>query len=200
MVVGRPPLLSFYLLVPRPLHLGVSGTMLTPTLHLALPAPETQSATEVALVEVLRRSWPTLHALASRMLSDPGDAEDALQNAWIRVWRARDRVVVHPSAFVRTVVVRECLRQLRWRGVKRWLSLDQDLPGREDPEHALIVAEEHRALRQRLDQLPARQRLIVGLRLDEGWSIAEIAEASGVGTETVKTHLSRGLARLREGV
>jgi RNA polymerase sigma-70 factor (ECF subfamily) len=45
--------------------------------------------------------------------------------------------------------------------------------------------------------LSAQQRLVFGLRFDEGWTLPEIAEATGLSTETIKTHLTRALTRVR---
>jgi RNA polymerase sigma-70 factor (ECF subfamily) len=61
------------------------------------------------------------------------------------------------------------------------------------PEYALDAAR----VRALVERLPPRQRQLWGLRFDEGWTIPEIAEATGIGAETVKTHLSRALITVR---
>jgi RNA polymerase sigma factor (sigma-70 family) len=80
------------------------------------------------------------------------------------------------------------------------LSLAAWLPDSVDPapraDDALDRARAVASLRAVVDRLPPRQRLVWGLRFDEGWSVAEIAAATGIGPETVKTHLKRALQKV----
>lgn len=139
-------------------------------------------------------------ALATRMLGDADDAADAVQVAWMRVWQAGSRVE-RPEALLRTVVVRECLRQLRWRAVRRWIGwedlMDVAEP-RPDVAHQVVQAEQLARVAHVVAALPPRQRLVWGLRFDEGWTLPEIAAATGLSTETIRTHLERALARVRD--
>ena len=66
-----------------------------------------------------------LMALAYRMLGSRGDAEDAMQEAWLRVSRADGGQVENPAGWLTTVVARVCLDMLRSRGARR-----EDAPGR----------------------------------------------------------------------
>lgn len=161
-------------------------------------APSPQLA-EAALCEALARESGALLALATRMLGDAADAADALQEAWLRAWTRRDALRDEAAlrGWLRTIVARECLRALRWRAVRRWTPFGDHLPelpsNASSPEHALDAAR----VRALVERLPPRQRQLWGLRFDEGWTIPEIAEATGLGVETVKTHLSRALAAVR---
>src|ERR1700727_3884401 len=60
-----------------------------------------------------------LMALAYRMLGSGGDAEDALQEAWLRVSRADGGQVSHPAGWLTTVVARVCLNMLASRRARR---------------------------------------------------------------------------------
>jgi RNA polymerase sigma-70 factor (ECF subfamily) len=68
----------------------------------------------------------------------------------------------------------------------------------EPPEDALAGREELGALFRHLDQLSAQQRTALVLRYGHDHSVGEIAELLGVELATAKTHLVRGLARLRD--
>jgi RNA polymerase sigma-70 factor (ECF subfamily) len=169
----------------------------------AMPLPMTAADDEADLVRVLEEGAPAMMALATRMLGNPEDAREVLQDAWFRAWQRRG-TLRSPEAvggWVRAIVVRECLRTLRWRSVRRWFggAVDVELtdPG-EGPEIAAENAELRARVRARVETLPARQRLVWGLRFDEGWSVSEIAEATGLRPDTVKTHLGRALEALRE--
>ena len=69
---------------------------------------------------------------------------------------------------------------------------------RASPERALLAREEARAVARAVDQLPARQREVFLLRFVEEMTLEEIAQATGLETGTVKSHLSRALAALRQ--
>lgn len=161
---------------------------------------------EVRLAATLEACAPALLALATRMLGDADEARDAVQEAWIRAWTRRGQLAdpAAAAAWTRTIVVRECLRALRWRGVRRWLPFGESLPDAmaeaPGPEGAVATAELARRARRAAERLPPRQRLCFGLRFDEGWSVAEIAGATGLSPETVKTHLGRALTTVQEAV
>jgi RNA polymerase sigma-70 factor (ECF subfamily) len=145
-----------------------------------------------------------MRALARRMVGNDADAADALQEAWIRAWgrRSQLRSAAAVSGWTRAILVRECLRILRWRAVRRWLPFGDALPELPDPapaaEGALAAAQVAHRARAAAERLSPRQRLCWGLRFDEGWSVAEIAAATGLSPDTVKTHLGRALATVQE--
>ncbi len=138
-------------------------------------------------------------ALARRLLGDDADAADALQEAWLRAWRGRDawRGEGPAGAWLRAIVARECLRTLRWRGVRRWLPFGERVPDHADPVAAPDGALDAARARLAVAALPTQQRIVFTLRFDEGWTIPEIAVALELSGETVKTHLTRALDRLR---
>jgi len=72
--------------------------------------------------------------------------------------------------------------------------------GRASPERALLAREEARAVTRAVDQLPARQREVFLLRFVEEMSLEEIAQATELETGTVKSHLSRALAAVRQTI
>lgn len=153
---------------------------------------------DLAFAALLAGEAPALAALARRLLGS--EAEDALQEAWIRAWTRRGalREPAATRAWLRRIVLRECLRALRWRGLRRWLPFAEppEMALEADPADTLALARARRAV----EALPARQRAMWGLRFDEGWTIPEIAEALEVSPETVKTQLGRALQRVQQEV
>lgn len=134
---------------------------------------------------------------ARLLILDPGDAEDALQTALLRALRRWGPRMTNPRAYVRA-----CLVNLaRDRHRRRHLTsppvvVNEDaLPSAGDHADALAAQSELDAL---LRLLPRRQRAVVILRVIEGLSEAETASVMGCSTGTVKSSLSRGLARLRD--
>lgn len=181
--------------LPEPLTMPASATDPSPRLSQGRSGPgEAERAFEALLAE---QAGP-MAALATRLLGDATEAHDVLQEAWVRAWSHRD-ALREPGArvgWLRCIVVRECWRALRWRQLRRWLPFGEavpDLPVPSDPDHALDAARVRRAVAA----LSPKQRLVWGLRHDEGWTIPEIAAATDLSSETVKTHLSRALSALR---
>ncbi|MFJ8147748.1 sigma-70 family RNA polymerase sigma factor [Streptomyces sp. NPDC096048] len=115
---------------------------------------------------------PRLRAVAYRILGSLGEADDALQDAWLRADRADTSGVENPSGWLTTVVARVCLNMLRARDTRREESLDDrtdrapaavaPLPGgpAADPaEEALLADEVGIALLIVLDTLGPAERL-----------------------------------------
>lgn len=154
---------------------------------------------DAALLDALETEAPALMALATRMLGDSTEAADAVQEAALRAWMRRDQLQNTDAlrGWLRQIVARECLRALRWRGLRRWLPFGEATPELPtppvQPEHSLDAAKARAAVAG----LPARQRQLWGLRFDEGWTVPEIAAATGLAPSSIKTHLERALRTVR---
>src|SRR4051794_40469097 len=94
------------------------------------------------------RERPHMRAVAYRMLSSTVDAEDAVQEAWLRLNRADADAIEDLRAWLTTVVARISLNMLRSRQTRREEPLDVRVPDpvvepadRNDPEQAAVVAD-----------------------------------------------------------
>ncbi|MEJ7596742.1 MAG: sigma-70 family RNA polymerase sigma factor [Kofleriaceae bacterium] len=167
------------------------------------------------------------YGIAYDLLGNRAEAEEAVQDALARACESigdlRDPAAA-PAWFLR-IVTTQCLRTLRRRRLKRkllgWLpSRDgdgdviavapladtghEDIAGRMHgahqpaPRDALVDREELGALLGRLENLAPQQRTALVLRYGHDLPVAQVAELLGVELATAKTHLVRGLARLRD--
>lgn len=131
--------------------------------------------------------------------NDRAAAEDLLQLALERAYRHWTRVCRsgEPERYVRRILVNAS--NDRWRRVVRHRerSLDQEVADLVSADHAVEVAERDFLMRA-LAQLPPRQRMVLVLRYFNDLPEAEIADVLGCSAGTVKSQVSRGLARLRE--
>jgi len=139
--------------------------------------------------------WPGLVRLAFGLTGDWWAAEDIAQTAlarayvaWRRVSRADD-----PDAYLRRILVNTSNRRFRRRRVA-------EKPG--DPPETAVAGPaeqvgERAALLAALRELPPRQRAVVVLRYWEDLTDAQIAAALGCSPGTVRSQLSRALAKLR---
>jgi RNA polymerase sigma-70 factor (sigma-E family) len=128
--------------------------------------------------------------LAALLLGSTAVAEDLVQDAFAKLYDRIDRID-NPAAWLRTVVVNACRNERRRWAVARKHArlLARDPVIIDPPVHEVIES---------LRALPARQRAVVVLRFYEDLAEAEIAALLGIRIGTVKSRLSRALARLRE--
>jgi RNA polymerase sigma-70 factor, ECF subfamily len=155
-----------------------------------------------------------IYRLALKMLADPQDAEDVLQETFLKALRSlRDfEGRSSLSTWLFRIAVNESLMLVRKRRPEPFISLDEssDSQGEDDseplqitdwcclPERELEAAESRRHLDKAVDRLPVSLRVVFLLRDIEGLSIKETAEALSLSEVTVKTRLFRARMKLRE--
>lgn len=133
------------------------------------------------------------------------DAEEVLQETFVRVWLYRDRIaeVENPDLWIRKVASRECLsflrRTLSDRKSLTDLSDNQDFIDRslQTPHDTLDLNEVHSLIRIAVEKMPTQRRKIYQLSREEGLKPAEIAEELGLSVSTVKNVLSTALKEIR---
>jgi RNA polymerase sigma-70 factor (sigma-E family) len=140
-----------------------------------------------------RGVFPKAVAVAQRVTGDRPSAEDAALEALAKAHFRWKRVGSQPwrEAWVYKVAVNEAIRRLPRSGPI------EVAPAAGDPADQVAL---RRTLRAALRQLPRRQREAIVLRYQLDFSEAEVAATLGVSQGTVKTHLHRGIAALRQTV
>ena len=142
-----------------------------------------------------------LRAVAYRMLGSRSDADDAVQEAWLRLSRA-DACIENLEAWLRTAVSRLCLDMLRTRTSRREEPLDWHLPAapaqESDPEQeALLLDSVGRAMLVVLDTLTPAERVAFVLHDLFAVPFDEIAPVVGRTPATAKKLASRARRRVR---
>jgi RNA polymerase sigma-70 factor (ECF subfamily) len=141
-----------------------------------------------------------------RVLGDLHEAEDAAQEAFVTAFRslAGWRGDGPFGAWLTRIAVRIAVRRAQKRRDVTWLEPGQpsgiDLPGGPDPAITSIRAERAADIRAAVARLDEPYREVVALRFFGDLSLDEIATQTGRPLGTVKTHLRRGLLRLRAAV
>jgi RNA polymerase sigma-70 factor, ECF subfamily len=162
---------------------------------------------------LVEREGPAVVAACARVLGDHGEAEDVAQEAFVIAYRSIGswRAEGEFGAWLSRIALRLAVRRASQRRQVVWLdplAADADLPGREryrtsslhessDPAHSILRSERDARLRAAVTALDEPYREVVALRFFAERSLNEIAEVTSRPLGTVKTHLHRGLARLR---
>lgn len=137
---------------------------------------------------------------ARRLTADGAEAEDAVQETFLRLWDHREELDRYDSieAFAMTLVRNACLDAWRWQ--QRYEQLDESGTSGwvESPEHGLEVSDEARLVREIIDTLPSLQRLVLLKKDVEGLETEEIAAITGCNAEAVRSNLSRARRRVRD--
>jgi RNA polymerase sigma-70 factor (ECF subfamily) len=156
---------------------------------------------------VVEREGPGLVRACHRILGDLHEAEDAAQEAFVIAFRSLStwRGDGSLGAWLSRIAVRIALRKTKARRSVTWLDAgDGGSHGPEpvsqmpDPAILAIQGERSTAIRTAVAALDEPYREVVALRFFAERSLAEIAEQTGRPLGTVKTHLHRGLLRLRD--
>lgn len=166
-----------------------------------------------AFRRLVEREGPAVVSACARVLGDRSEAEDVAQEAFVIAYRSLGswRAEGPFGAWLSRIAIRLAIRRAGQRKQVTWLdplAAEADQPGQDrfrtmgtsdavDPAHTLMRSERDAQVRAAVASLDEPYREVVALRFFAERSLAEIATATGRPLGTVKTHLHRGLARLR---
>ncbi len=149
------------------------------------------------LIQPIRQQ---LYFVALKLLADEQDAEDAVQEALLKLWAARTSFLVHenPNAFAITVLKNQCLDKLRLRKNVESIENPAMCVENDNPHLLLERKNENEIIRRIINRLPQLQQLIITMKDVEEYEVDEIAEIIGASTEAVRMNLSRARKKVRE--
>ena len=164
-----------------------------------LPVDSPESADSVDFAAIVRREQAMVFSLALHFLRDRPAAEEVAQDVFVHLHsnlhalKSRE----HVTFWLRKVTSHRCIDYARKRK-RPQVSLEEVSEPRAAaaPGDPLLT----RRLRQLVASLPANPRMVVILRYQEDLTPAEIAETLAMPVATVKSHLRRSLAVLREKI
>ena len=199
----------------------------TPT-RIFQPASLPAAATDAELVEraakgdesaferIMRKNNRLLFRTARSILKSDAEAEDALQEAYLRAWRALStfRADSKLSTWLVRIVINEALGRLRRRKSAQVIPLEsvmepfnrqtqesteEDDPNQE-PDRLAMRSQVRRLMEARIDLLPEAFRTVFMLRAVEELSVEEVAAALEIPEATVRTRFFRARSLLRESL
>ncbi|HEY4348094.1 MAG TPA: sigma-70 family RNA polymerase sigma factor [Gaiellaceae bacterium] len=157
---------------------------------------------ESALAELYDRYGRAAYGLALRVLRDPELAEDAVQEAFLTLWRTAARFVPErskASTWILTLVHRRAVDAVRREQRRRTDSLERAAePSVEGVDEDAWLRLQRERVQEALRKLPDAQREALELAYYGGLSQSELAERLGQPLGTIKSRMFGGLSRLRE--
>ncbi len=156
-----------------------------------------------AFTQLVRRHSDRFYAHAWRMTGNRAEAEDSVQDAFLKLWRSpgafdAGRGVKFTTWFYRVVTNATIDRQRRKRETPGGDMLDLMPSGAKRQDAALQDAERDSALETAIQALPERQKTALNLCFYEGVSNAEAAEIMGVKVKALESLLMRAKTTLKE--
>jgi RNA polymerase sigma-70 factor (ECF subfamily) len=167
---------------------------------------------EAAIREIMRSNNRRLYRLARGILRNDSEAEDVVQETYVRAFTHLDSFRGDSSfgTWLGRIAINEALGRLRRRRAGVETSLEPEhfnaqiipfpAPAASDPEKTMAQRQIQNVVEQAIDELPEPFRIVFMTRVVEGMNVEETAEILGLKPETVKTRLHRARAVLRENV
>ena len=159
-----------------------------------------------AFEQLLSAQETRMYAVALRMCGSREDAQDCVQEAMLRIYKALSTFKGQSSfsTWVYRITMNSCLDELRRRKSRAATSLDAMIdngfsPSDNDntPERKTLQSEQRRTLERAIANLPEDMRAAVVLRDIQGCSYDEIATILDTNVGTIKSRISRGREKLR---
>lgn len=180
---------------------------------------ESQQGNLAAFAELVRFYQKKAYGLAYSFLKNHHDAEDISQEAFVKAFEnlgSFDRTRSFNSWFL-TIVANLSKNKIRWKKVRErfTFSLDAVSNDSEKDGQAMQVADRNpqidpiletghtilaENLNRALDGLPTQQRTAIQLKMVEGYKISEVANVMNLAEGTVKTHIFRGMEKLKKNI
>ncbi|MEM7682949.1 MAG: sigma-70 family RNA polymerase sigma factor [Planctomycetota bacterium] len=164
--------------------------------------PKVAQGDAQAVSDCLSKYGRLVWSLAVRMLGPGPDAEDAVQEVFVELWRCAERfdpAKGREETFVGTVARRRLIDQRRRRSARPQTQTMVAEPPAEAPGTDRLASQEDlERIEAAMSELKPEQAEALRFAVADGLSHREVAERMGLPLGTVKTHVRRGLIRLRD--
>lgn len=142
-----------------------------------------------------------LYLVAYRLLENEADAQDMVQEAYLKLWDKRDglALISNPEAFSVTLVKNMCfdlLRSVRYSQTRQTVELNNI--GECSPADSFETRDQARQVRSIITRLPEQQQKVVMLRDIKECSYEEIEHITGLSAVNIRVLLSRARKKIRE--
>lgn len=157
---------------------------------------------EQALELLFKTHYKALLRFAKTILKDASQAEDTVQDVFIKIWEKRQNLVINTSlkSYLYMAVRNHCLNALKLNERKYWMEEGMENDEKmaiNDVENKLVAKSLQQQITQAIELLPDKCKLTFQLSRYENMSYKEIAETMNVSIKTVENQMGKALATLR---
>ena len=152
---------------------------------------------ELEFAQIEKRLRPRLMQMGREFFGSDTEAEEVVQETWLRAWNVRDRVEL-TDAYILRIARNVCVNM--WRGHRTQVELvdeDSTVITEVTPQEEVEEVENSEWLASRLQRLPQAEREVWQMFYEEGLTVDEIAEARGITVGTVRKTISNVRSTLR---
>lgn len=152
---------------------------------------------------LFERYFSLFLTFSNNLMKDPADAEDVVQNVFIKIWVGRDKIDENKNFknYLLVSVRNEIYQHFRFVAKNQHDNLSTDVIDNEiNIETNLSARELEQRIRELVQKMPQRRREIFNMSRTEKLSNLEIARRLGLSVRTVEKHIELALSDLRKGL
>ncbi len=141
-----------------------------------------------------------VYRLAKRLLVSTDEAEDATQELYLKLWKSKSNLGEYKNieAYAMTMTKNYCLDQLKSKRASNLSLVHSNYSGDDSVQGDLEWKDQANMMKQLMNELPEKQRMIVQLRDVENYEFYEIEEILQMEATAIRVNLSRARKTLRE--
>lgn len=156
----------------------------------------------VAFKELLGKHQPTIYGQAVAYLKDVQKAEDVVQEVFMALWRNRVQLVglENPEGYLMTIARNKIMDEFRKKVPLNILDVVEEIAVSTEASASLSLERKElwELIAKAVDEMPAQRKRVFEMSKRDGLKYHEIAERLGISRETVKTHMVKALAFIRD--
>ena len=152
------------------------------------------------LTETFKSMSDGLYRVAFYILESQPDAQDVVQDLFIKLWNTRDELdkVLNLKAYCTTLIKNMCIDRIRKASKEQSIGIETDIPESRTIDEDLIAKDKLGRVMAAIERLPKGQRNVVKMYVLEEMSYDEISEKTGMSNLTLRVLLSNARKTLRK--
>ena len=141
-----------------------------------------------------------LYRLAKRLLVSSEEAEDAVQEVYLKLWKSKDQMERYrnPEAFAVTMTKNYCLDRLKSKQASNLKIVHSNYQHSDNVQRQIEVSDEVQFVFKAMENLPEKQRMVMQLRDVEQFEFHEISEMLDINETAIRVNLSRARKAVRD--
>jgi RNA polymerase sigma-70 factor (ECF subfamily) len=155
---------------------------------------------ESAFEGFFKENYDAFCRFANGFTHDPDDAEEVVQNTFVKLWESRKTLVIgnHPKAYLFTMIRNACLNQIKHISIREEYKKhnEQELQDTEDRSEAVHPTLQEK-IQSAIHKMPTQRTKIFEMSRFEGLKYREIADHLNISIKTVENHMGSAMKDLR---